>query len=430
MNKLTVAAGLLVVSVSSSACSREAPSATDAATPVSSSVVVSPMASAAVREAGAEAGSIAANPAADGGAAKLTAAQRTAVLHDLDAGRKLARAKDWKGALAVYDRALALAPDDARILSEVGWAAFQANELARAEAANQRGLASTKDTLLRAQVLYNAGRVAEARGNKEAAKSFYGDSLALRDNTEVKSRFASLGGAVDDVPEPLPCKQPHASADAMCACLVAAKDGVMAMWDEKPSCTKVAGAAPLGDGRLATILWGGETLGEKVHVLAVREGTTTRPIADLGRDYEPGAFGVHNEAAVKGGEPRIVGGRTVVVVRSEQNDNDFNMAGLELCSHHAKLETVCALGDTPGSSRCTPAIPVESQAGCGPGVEPDPSELDDDTRAAMAEVKKRASSSRATAAWTIADDGKVTVRFVSGSRDLIPRTVLRVHRLW
>ena len=393
-----------------------------AAPPAEAASIAAPLAPAttAIQDAGAP----------DGGKPRLDAAQRRAVLRDLEAGRKLARAKDWSGALVVFDRALALAPDDARLLAEVGWAAFQAKDLARAEAANQRALAGTKDPPLRAQILYNAGRVAEARGDKSAAKIHYGDSLALRDNAEVTARYTAVGGAPDDVHPPLPCGQGHASAEAMCACLIAHKDGVMMMWDEAPKCAKAKAAPALGDPRLGLFLWGGETLGERVYVLTVREGATTRPIADLGRDYEPGAFGVHNQATVKGGEARKVGSHTVVVLRSEQDDNDSNMAGLELCSHHANLETVCALGDAPGSTRCTPPIPIDTEAGCGLGVEPDPSEIDAEMKAAMAEIKKSASHNEAKTAWTIAADGKVTVRLVSGAKALVPGYVLRVHTLW
>lgn len=423
----------LAAAASLAACSRTgAPASPDAAAPVAASAPAPASSSGATGalDASSSPARGAAKASADGGAQALTAAERAAVLHDLDAGRKLARAKDWRGAVAVYERALKLAPDDARLLSDMGWVAFQANDLTRAEAANQRGLACTKDPTLRAQILYNTGRVAEARGDKEAAKNAYADSLALRDDAEVKRRFASVGGVPDELREPLPCNEGHANPEAMCACLVAHKDGVMTMWDEAPTCSKEKGTPPLGDGRLSVFVWGGEQMGERVRVLAVREGKTTRPVADLGRDYEPGAFGVHNEAVVKGGEVRSVGGHTVVVVRSEQNDSDSNMAGLELCTHVAKLETVCALGDAPGSTRCTPAIPVDTRSGCGIGVEPEPNEIDADVRAAMAEVKKRASSSRATAAWSIAEDGKVTVRFVSGAKDLVPKNVLRVHSLW
>ncbi len=216
----------------------------------------------------------------------------------------------------------------------------------------------------------------------------------------------------------------------MCACFSARKDDLMMSGDGAPKCAADKAAPALGDARLVVYLWGDEGLGERVHVLAVREGATIRPLVDLGRDYEPGAFGVHNEATVKGGEARTVGGHKVVVVRSEQDDSDMNMAGLEDCSHRAKSETVCALGDTPGATRCTLPIPIEVEAGCGPGVDPDPSETDPEVLAAVAEIKKNATHAQAKTAWSIGANGKVTVRLVSGAKDLVPTSVLRDNALW
>jgi tetratricopeptide (TPR) repeat protein len=431
MRPLLFPAGLLLA-LSAPSCSPDGAPTSTAPPATSPNITAAPIASTAPPRAASASAlvSIADAGGGDGGRPRLDPAQRAAVLRDLEAGRKLARAKDWSGALVVFNRALALAPDDARLLAEVGWAAFQAKDFARADAANQRALAVTKNPSLRAQVLYNAGRVAEARGEKEAAKNDYADSLALRDNAEVKKRLVAVGGVADDTRAPLPCAKGYASAEAMCACFSARKDDLMMSGDGAPKCAANKPAPALGDARLAVYLWGNEGLGERVYVLTVREGATIRPLVDLGRDYEPGAFGVHNEATVKGGEARTVGGHKVVVVRSEQEDSDLNMAGLEVCSHHAKNETVCALGDTPGATRCTPSIPIEVEAGCGPGADPGPSETDPEVLAAVAEIKKNTTHAQAKTAWSIGENGKVTVRLVSGAKDLVPTSVLRDHALW
>ena len=128
-------------------------------------------------------------------AAALSASDRTTVLKALEEGRRKSRVKDFFGALSAFDRALALAPDDARVLSEVGWAALNAGDLTRADAANRRALANVKEKTLRAQILYNAGRVAEAKKDSEAARKAYAESLALRDNAEVKKRLDGVSGS-------------------------------------------------------------------------------------------------------------------------------------------------------------------------------------------------------------------------------------------
>lgn len=149
---------------------------------------------------------------------------------------------------------------------------------------------------------------------------------------------------------------------------------------------------------------------------------------ELGRDYEPGAFGVHNEARVVGGEARTFGARRVVVVKSEQRNADQNMAGLELCEESDDLETVCALGSGATPTRCF-TVPVRLSAGCGPGVEPDPAELDDDTKATLAEMKKGWHTSEARLSWSLGDDGKVVVKKVSGDDKLIRAGLLGPHAL-
>jgi hypothetical protein len=364
-----------------------------------------------------------------GDAGVLSSTARAGVIRDLNEGRKLSQAKDWAGAIKAFDRALAVAPDDVRVLSELGWAAFQANELSRAETANKRALANAKSPKLRAPILYNMGRVAEARGDKKAAVKAYAESLALRDNAEVKKRLGALdGGVPESVAASRPCDQPFANVAALCTCLRGRKEDLLASDDVTMTCEPET-TPPLGDPRLGVVVWGAEVV-ERPHLLTVKEGDRVRAIVELGRDYEPGAFGVHNEAEVKGGEKRSVNGHDVVVVRSEQRNADQNLAGLELCFDHEKLETVCALGDKPDTTKCTPPIPVEVESGCGPGVEPDEADLDDETRKMVANIKKNATRSRATTAWSVSNDGTVTVTLQSGSRDAVDASILRPHVLW
>jgi hypothetical protein len=162
----------------------------------------------------------------------------------------------------------------------------------------------------------------------------------------------------------------------------------------------------------------------------MRDGGRVHVLADLGHDYEPGACGIHVAAEVKGGAPKTVDGHAAVVVRSEERHADYNMGGLELCTEWYKLETICALGGDAGAPRCTASIPASLVSGCGLGVEPDPKELDDETRAARAEIKARTSSSSAQTSWSIGPSGDVIVKLVPGSaKDVIPTRSLGPHQL-
>lgn len=331
------------------------------------------------------------------------------MLKALEEGRKKSRAKDFVGAIAAFDRALALAPDDVRVLAEVGWAAFNAGDLARADAANRRALANVTDKTLRAQILYNAGRVAEEKKDSEAARKAYAESLALRDNAEVKRRLDGVSGS--GAPAAPSCDAGAPSIEALCKCLLGLPETPFIMEGQKPMCAARPSSLSLGSPRLSIVRYGApeDELGERVNVLVAEDGGVFRPLTELGRDYMPGAFGVHNTATVVGGEARSVGSRSVIVIKSELRRYDQNLAGLEACSESIDLETVCALGEGKKATRCV-NVPVVTTAGCGPGAEPDPKDTDKALLEALEDLKPNWGTVTIKLAWSIADDGKLSVK--------------------
>jgi tetratricopeptide (TPR) repeat protein len=332
----------------------------------------------------------------------LTPEQRKAVLAALDAGRKKTRAKDYAGAMSDFDRALAASPDDGRVLAELGYAAMLAGDNTRAAAANRRALTVVHDKKLRAQVLYNEGRVAEAQGDKEASRKAYAESLALRDNAEVRRRLTTAGGAT--LP-PMPCPAGAATPEALCTCLEGDKTDLLGMPGDPPVCKVMPESLALGTPRLSLMKFGAEEQpGELAFLLLARDGGTLHVVANLGISYEPGAFGVHNEASVGKASTKAFGKRSVVVVTSAQDNADQNLAGLELCTENEQRETVCALGEGARTTRCV-TVTVSSEGGCGPGVEAE----DDEARAMIAEAKKSWSRSKQTSRWTVQDDGALVV---------------------
>src|SRR5689334_12066582 len=70
-------------------------------------------------------------------------------------GRAASKKGDHAAAVAAFDEALAAAPGDPRALSELGWAAFRAGDLARALRATQESIAGAQDPSVRAASLYN-----------------------------------------------------------------------------------------------------------------------------------------------------------------------------------------------------------------------------------------------------------------------------------
>ncbi|MFT7579193.1 MAG: tetratricopeptide (TPR) repeat protein [Myxococcota bacterium] len=137
----------------------------------------------------------------------------------LNEGRKLAKAKDYTAAIAKFDAANRVVPGHPSAAAEHGWAAFNAGQLEIAERMTRMALASAKKPKRKAAVLYNLGRVLEARGEAEEARKLYERSLSLRPNKVVQARVATLAGA----------KPGAAIADVDAACAKA-----MAEWDCTP----------------------------------------------------------------------------------------------------------------------------------------------------------------------------------------------------
>ncbi len=355
-------------------------------------------------------------------ASKPTADDRARVAHALHEGRTKARAKDWAGALASFEGGLSGAPSDATLLSETAWAAFNTGDHAKADSAARRGLAVATRPNLRAQLLYTAGRIAEAKNEPDAARRAYGESLALRDNAEVKRRLSALGGSLAGE---LVCAEGAASIETLCACLRKRTTDLLVMEGDEVTCRSLPVSLTLGTPRLSVLQWGSSN--DSRFLLVAHDGPTHRPVAELGREFEPGAFGVHNSSKVLGGEMRTVGEREVFVVKSEVRNTDMNLAGLEDCFEDIDRETICAVGDEKKPTRCL-VVPVATKSGCGPGVEPETSELDDAMKALLAERKAGWSTTSSALGWSITPQGKLVVRAL-GDASASPGPVGE-HPLW
>lgn len=132
--------------------------------------------------------------------AKATAAQFRAHLGE---GRKLTRAGEYQGAVAAFQEALKIQPSDPRALCELGWAAFNGDDLDTAESSLRRSVhrlsgaseelaATSSHKNLVGGCLYNLGRVVEKRGETAEAIEHYKRSLEVRPNKVVEARLAEL----------------------------------------------------------------------------------------------------------------------------------------------------------------------------------------------------------------------------------------------
>ena len=117
---------------------------------------------------------------------------RAAVRQHLDAGRAKVRAGDHAGAITDFAAVLALYPAHPKALGELGWAAFLAGDLERADRSTRAAIGVTAPARTGA-LLYNLGRILEQRDQPDLALTAYQRSLAVRPgNKVVAARVAAL----------------------------------------------------------------------------------------------------------------------------------------------------------------------------------------------------------------------------------------------
>jgi len=110
----------------------------------------------------------------------------------MKAGADLEDQKKWVEALAEFETALKLKPDDARALSEIGFTAVFAGKLDRAKQASTAAvLAAKDDAKLRGSALFNLGLAVE-KEMPHAAAQLYIASLTARPSPAVRARLAKL----------------------------------------------------------------------------------------------------------------------------------------------------------------------------------------------------------------------------------------------
>ncbi|MCA9658367.1 MAG: tetratricopeptide repeat protein [Myxococcales bacterium] len=141
---------------------------------------------------------------------------REALRDALNEGRRLVKEGDYAGGVARYEGLLAIDPHYGPALGELGWAAFKAGDLKKAQAMTLRALKGASEERRRGMLLYNLGRIAEEKGDREAAIDAYQRSVAARPNETVQARLDAL---IDDAPvsagegDPAPAPAPAVSGD-------------------------------------------------------------------------------------------------------------------------------------------------------------------------------------------------------------------------
>ncbi|MFO0551042.1 MAG: tetratricopeptide repeat protein [Polyangiaceae bacterium] len=333
-------------------------------------------------------------------------------------GRQLSKDGKWAEAMAAFNEAVEVLGGEGSVAAmahaELGWAALNAGELDASLAATEKGLAMVVDPNVRAMMLYNRGRVREARKDLDAAKADYAASIRLRPNDTVRRRLESIGGeavaaaaatssaiasaaksaagggAAPSGPPPI-CAQNFATEILACECLVAARDRFGLPTTEDGSCGRVdvefaSEGTPLLD--IVRVSAGAESA---LWVLADVRGRL-RPVTSVLGDVEAK--------------------KILTPVKSDPDlasfvfDRTSTETGKTVRS---TMELFCLLGSKPRAPRCTLEIPQT-----------------------IAELENGAPNSNRTVTFarSIKPDGTVDVKKQGGPDAMVPGGVLGPHALW
>lgn len=341
----------------------------------------------------------------------------------LEAGRKLEKQEKWKDATAKLIEARDAAPDDVVILSELGWAALQADDLETSKKASERALEIAKEPRQRASVLYNLGRVLEAKGDKDGALARYKESLALRPAKTIEERIAALGGKAPDPPkaEPLPCQKVYANTADLCTCLLPNPAPAGA------TCGADASAPKLESGDLEVVRTSTATEGETAVFVVANVGSGITPVADIGRDYHPDAFGIDSSLNILGFDEQKLGDRRIAVLRAEQTDVSTNAGGADVATLRVLRSTVCVLREGSSPTKCPLVVPLETDdrrvfKTDGP-LTPDQQTYVDAHKAEARDVSVRLT-------LKLSAKGYADVGFGKGDKSAVPPGILGRHELF
>jgi hypothetical protein len=137
----------------------------------------------------------------------------------LRTGRQQVAAGKYAEAVVALEQCVKLAPADPTANAELGWAAFKAKDLTKAEAATRKALAGKQSNDQRAATLYNLGRIANDGGGSIPSLAPLLESYRLRPNEVVRAHLHLAQPTLADALDPYvthAASGPFASIAAYC----------------------------------------------------------------------------------------------------------------------------------------------------------------------------------------------------------------------
>jgi hypothetical protein len=335
-----------------------------------------------------------------------TRAARTDFRGRMSQGRAFEKQGKYAEAMAEFEAALVIAPNHARALSELGWAAFKGGKLERSIEASRGAVSDEKDPRVAGASLYNLGRALEAQQDREGARRAYRDSLEVRPNQVVLERYLSLGGRLETWASAPTCGATPKPMDALCDCFRGGDDAA----DDPDFETEVTcESKDLGGWVMYTVNESDDrTRGSFQTFLGRRTSGGIELLAQLGTGgLGPKAMA---EVTIEAVKQRTVGTRRVLEVQVSSTYDDEEVMTF-VASRHTKGTAYCVEQAT--RLRCTEAIPIEVEWSVHIGSE-DVDEPD------IAEWFVKEYGAKPPVSWRfqmkteVAADGTLRVRSVSG----------------
>lgn len=279
----------------------------------------------------------------------------------LTEGRRLASKSSFPEAMKEFEKALEVVPGDAPALLDLGWSAFKAGNLDIAKKKTEEALGRTTNPQLKGMAHYNLGRVAEEKKEYKEAVDHYQTSIALRPNETVEKRLAEVAKkgnitiAAKPEAEPLPCATPVASIADVCTCMTKAQPD-----DTAPRTCEHLKDLKVGRDDLAFVDVGVSPF--EIYTYAVaRDDKGFMPVAKVGWEYNPGAFGIFEEFELAPVKEKMAGKTKVLWIEGVRNRHDSDMGIDEYEEETSRIVTVCVppAGDVK-TWKCPLTIPIEA----------------------------------------------------------------------
>ena len=342
-------------------CKEDPPHATSGTAPVATSAAPVPTAAAAPSANGSAA--VAGKPARKKRAKTREAPNPTKMTEyrkHLTEGRLLASKSKFPEAMKELEKALEAVPGDAPAMLDLGWVAFKAGELDKAKKKTEEALGRTTSPQLKGMAHYNLGRVAEEKKQFKDAVEHYQLSIELRPNEIVEKRLAEVAkkNNITIVPrpvaEPLPCQTPVANVADVCACMTKPQPDDMA-----PRTCEQLKDVKVGREDLAFIDVAVSNFEVYTYAVGKGEGGFV-PIAKVGWEYNPGAFGIFEEFELAPVTEKSAGKTKVLWIDGIRNRHDSDMGIDEYEEETSRLVTLCVppAGDVK-TWKCPVSVPTE-----------------------------------------------------------------------